>query len=142
MDSVYKFFLLAAGLIITASLIFLGFRMAEAGKEAGNTSVNRFVDFNTELREAEIMQYDGTTVSGSDVVNFVRKNLSACSTAEEAPFEVIVKTGTVTTHRDNSSLADIVNFSHISYISPNGRFIGTVNRNANEVIVSVMFVQK
>lgn len=141
MDSVNKFFLIAAGLIVTASLIFLGFRMADAGKDAGNGVVNQFIEFSTEQREADIMQYDGATVTGSDVVNFIRRNLSTYSPGSVAPFEVVVKTATVTTHKDNSTLGNIMNFSHISYINPTGRFVGKVVRNGNGVIVSVMFTQ-
>ena len=33
MESLNKFFLLAAGLIVTAGLIFVGFRIADIGKE-------------------------------------------------------------------------------------------------------------
>lgn len=141
MDSVNKFFLIAAGLVITASLVFLGIRMSDAGKDMGNGVVNSFIEFSTELKEADIMQYDGTTVTGSDVVNFIRKNLSEYSPGRMAPFEVVVRTATVTTHKDNSSIANITNFSHISYIDPTAKFIGKVIRNDNGVIVTVTFTQ-
>lgn len=141
MDSVNKFFLIAVGLIVTGALVLLGFRMANIGKDTGGDVINRFIEFSTELQEVEIMQYDGATVSGSDVINFIRKNLSEYPAGSTVPFTIVVKTGTVTTHKDNSAIANIMNFSHVSYINPTAKFKGKVVRNTNGVIVSVTFTQ-
>lgn len=142
MESVSKFFLMAAGLIVTASLIMLGFRMADAGERAGNDMANRFIAFNTELKESDVLQYDGAVVNGSDVINFIRKNLSECEPGGTAPFRVVVETSVITVYEDNSMLKELMNFSHASYIAPTGRFVGMVERNENGVIASVTFIQK
>lgn len=142
MDSVHKFFLIAAGLIVTGMLVFLGFRMSDVGEDVGGHMVNRLTELEQSLKDADVMQYDGVTVTGSDVVNFIRKSLSEHSTESTAPYQVIVVTGTVTTHKDNTTIGNILNFSHISYVNPTAKFVGEVNRNTNGVIVSVTFTQK
>ena len=38
-DSVNRFFLIAAGLIVTAGLVMIGFRMSDLGKAAAGHSV-------------------------------------------------------------------------------------------------------
>ena len=106
---------MAAGLVVTASLIFLGFRLEEAGKQSGNEMVNQFITLNTELKEMEIVQYDGVTVNGSDVTNFLRKYLSEYLPGSIAPFRIVVETDVVTVYEDNSLLKEMMNFSHQSY---------------------------
>ncbi len=142
MECINKFFLMAAGLVVTAALIFLGFRLAEAGEQSGNEMVNQFVAFNAELKDREILQYDGATVNGSDVINIVRKYMSGYLPGSVAPFHIVVETNVVTVYEDNSGLKDMMNFSHASYINPTGKFTGEVLRNENGVITSVSFKQK
>lgn len=142
MESINKFFLMAAGLVITASLIFVGGRLADAGEESGNAVVNQFITWNTEWDEMEVMQYDGAVVTGSDVINFIRKKLSGCLPGSTAPYRIVVKTNVVTVYENNERLKEMMNFSHVSYVNPTGRFIGEVSRNWNGVITSVTFTQK
>ena len=142
MECINKFFLIAAGLVVTASLIFLGSRLAETGEQFGNEVVNQFIVFNAELNDREIMQYDGATVNGSDVTNLLRKYLSGYLPGSVAPFHIVVETEVVTVYEDNSKLKNMMNFSHVSYINPTRKFVGEVLRNENGVIASVTFKQK
>ena len=130
MDSVSRFFLIAAGLIVTAGLIMIGFRMSDIGKA------------ENEIARQEIMQYDGRIVAGSDVVNFIKKSLSDCSVGQMPEFEIRVSSGAMTVYRDNSLLKEMTNFSHPSYIKPNARYLGEVYKNSNDVIEAVIFTQQ
>ena len=142
MDSVNRFFLIAAGLIVTAGLVLVGFRMADIGKAAAGHLVDEMAAFENEMESQEILRYDGRVVAGSDVVNFIKKHLSGCAVGQVPEFTIKVSADTITVHRDNSSMKDMMNFSHPSYIKPNGRYMGEVIRNANGVIEEVIFTQQ
>lgn len=142
MDSVSRFFLIAAGLIVTAGLIMIGFRMSDIGKAAAGHLVDEMAAFENEIARQEIMQYDGRIVAGSDVVNFIKKSLSDCSVGQMPKFEIRVSSGVVTVYRDNSLLKEMTNFSHPSYIKPNARYLGEVYKNSNDVIEAVIFTQQ
>lgn len=141
MDSIYKFFLLAAGITVTAVLVFLGFRAANAAKNVGNEAIDGLISFSTEIDEAKLMQYNGATVSGSDVVNLIKKTFG---TYPGAKGFVIKVTDNVNDNSftDDTHLKDIQNFSSSFYINPSGRYLGTVIRNANGIISEIDFVKQ
>jgi len=140
MDSLNKFFLMAAGLIVTAGLIFVGFRMADIGTETANQVIEKFSGLKKELEENEIMQYDGTTVSGSDVVNFMRKHLSQRAGEDEAGMKItVIKGNKSASYQKYEEISEIYNFSHVSYIDPSVLFQGSVIKNENGVISEVKF---
>lgn len=141
MDSINRFFTMAAGLVITASLIFVAFRLADEGKRLGEHAVSSLAKVNAEWKEDEITRYEGLTVKGSDVINFMRKNLSMNLQDGSEQLVVITETDVVTVHKNMDSMEDVMNFSHASYINPTSEFVGKVNRNENGVIVSVRFTQ-
>lgn len=142
MDSLNRFFTMAAGLIITASLIFVAFRMADIGKDMGNQAINRLVELNTEWKESGVLQYDGRKISGSDVVNFMKLNLPDGQQSGTNNMRVVVETEVITVYRDKSDVADAMDVSHSSYINPMSEFVGTINRNDNGVIVEAVFTQQ
>lgn len=142
MDSVNRFFLIAAGLIVTAGLVLVGFRMSDIGREAAGHLVDEMAVFENEIEIQEIMRYDGMVVTGSDVVNFIKKHLSDCFEGQMPDFIIKVSSDTVIVHKDNSSMKNMMNFSHPAYIKPNGRYLGEVVRNRNGVIEEVIFTQQ
>lgn len=143
MDSINKFFLIAAGLIITAGLIFVGLRMADMGTATANHVMGRFTSFMQEIEENEMMQYDGVTVPGSDVVNFMRKHLGQrANETEDGMTVTVVKGKTSVSYQNYEEIKEIYNFSHASYIDPTVLFKGSVIKNENGVITEVKFEQK
>ena len=143
MDSINKFFLIAAGVIITAGLIFLGFRMADMGTATANHVMGRFTSFMRDIEENEMMQFDGVTVAGSDVVNFMRKYLSQrTNETEEGMTVTVVKGATSISYQKYEEIKEIYNFSHASYIDPTVLFKGSVIKNENGVITEVKFEQR
>ena len=63
MESITKFFMIAASLIITAGLVFIAFRMADIGRETANHVIQEFTDFGSAIKDGEILQYDGNRTS-------------------------------------------------------------------------------
>lgn len=143
MESINKFFMIAASLIITAGLIFVGFRMADIGTEAANHAMEKFVLFERELQDNEIVQYDGAEVMGSDVINFLRKYVDSGNSSVREGMKIVVIQGEVSnTYRNADEIKEICNFSHESYINPSALFEGSVSENANGVISEVCFKRK
>lgn len=143
MDSVNRFFLMAAGLIITTGLIIVAFRMADIGTETAGQVMEEYIQFGSKMRESEILQYDGTQVSGSDVRNFLRKYLpdNYGNADHQVPVTVITGRGKME-YQSYTEIKEINNYSHITYINPKSLFWGTVERNENGVICKVRFEQR
>lgn len=143
MDNSLKGLILAAGVMITCLVISLGFYTSGEAKEIASTSNSELNEFSTELKEGDITSFDGLSVTGGDVVNFIKKKLDQYSSTEISPLAIYVKTSvSENTYINNSIFANIKNFTHSQYINPLGKFTGEVIRDANDVISEVRFVQQ
>lgn len=143
MDNINRFFIIAASLIITAGLIFFAFRMADVGTETAEHVMEEFVSLRDELQEGEILQYDATIVSGSDVVNFLRKYLPPHEENRISDITVtVVGREKRFTYRSYEDIKNITNFSHVSYVDPCATFYGTIKKNENGVIAEILFEQR
>ncbi|MDO7904920.1 ABC transporter permease [Paenibacillus sp. JX-17] len=63
----------AAGIFLTIALITIVVILFISAQEATKTAQNNFADIQTELSQASFTVYDGTTISGSQVTNALRK---------------------------------------------------------------------
>ena len=143
MDSINRFFLIAAGLIITAGLIFVSFRMADIGTVTANQIIEEYMGFEKNMENSEILKYDGMRVSGSDVINFLHKYLGQNSIGHDENMRItIVKDCVSISYQTREEIREIYNFSHVSYIDPTAFFQGSVSQNQNGVITEVCFVQQ
>lgn len=98
--------------------------------------------FNQEMGESELTMYEGIEVTGSDVVNLIKKCLGSYGASEQADFYIRVQTSTADrTYQNNSYLASIQDFSSMFYIKPVARFLCTIIRDANDVILGIEFTQ-
>lgn len=141
MESITRFFMIAASLIITGGLIFIAFRMADVGRGTANQVMQEFADFGNEIRDNEILQYDGVEIAGSDVANFLRKQFSKRVSDTGFVVKVVTNAGTII-YSEYEDTKEIYNFSHASYIEPMAVFRGAVYRNENGVITEVRFQKK
>ncbi len=141
MESITRFFMIAASLIITAGLIFVAFRMADVGRGTANHVMQELADFGNEIKDNEILQYDGVELAGSDVANFLRKQFSKRISDTGFVVKVVTDRGTII-YSEYEDIKEIYNFSHASYIEPMAVFRGTVYRNENGVITEVCFQKK
>ena len=143
MDSINRFFLIAAGLVITAGLIFVAFRMADIGTVTANHVLEEYMNFEQNMENSDILQYDGRTVSGSDVINFLHKYLGNGSFGYNENMRItVVKYSMRTSYQTREEIREVYNFSHASYIDPSALYQGSVSQNQNGVITEVCFVQK
>lgn len=137
--------LLAAGVIITIVIISLGIAQLERAKKTNSIVSDSVNDLSNDLQNNAITQYDGLTLTGSEVINFFKKHCGS-----ENDVTVIIKTGTNTTVYDpdgkiagagdyNTNKNDIANKSSAKYISPIAKFKCLVGINKNDMVTVVYF---
>lgn len=136
-----KFLYMAVEILVACIVIGFLMQMAWSASKIGQSSAGQLESFNKELMESEITKYDGLVVSGSDVVNFLKKYLNDYSGLEKGPFTiVIVNTSNSTSHVNNEKIANTIDFTSNYYIKPTGKFLGSVEKNKNGVITIIKFV--
>lgn len=149
MENSLKGLILAAGTIITCLVIGLGFYIAREAKDTAANGAGQINKLNAEFSDTGKTMYEGTEVSGSEVLNVIRK-------FQDEAVGVMVSTNKATTYYiyqfDVSSgelkekmttdykLAQ--NELNKSYINPSGRFEGGVVRDNNGTITGLTFTQK
>ena len=73
MENSLKGLILAAGTIITCVVISLGFFISREAKDTASNGANQINKLNAEFVESDKVIYEGATVSGSEVVNVIKK---------------------------------------------------------------------
>lgn len=138
-----KGFILSAGIVITCTVISIGFYFARESSALSSASAENLSEFSTELYERNITMYDGLEVSGSDVINFIKRNLGDYGSTEISPLYVYVKTlSSENTYVNGGKVTNIQNFTDTMYIKPIGKFVGKLDRDENRVIIGIKFIQK
>lgn len=143
MDNALKGLMLAAGVILTCMVIGVGFYIAREAHTTALASSNKLSEYKKDIEESSYTKYDGMNVSGSDVVNFAKKNLSSYDASNPAPVYVGIKTSShEEDYETNQYLKNLRDFSHPRYVNPVSIFVGSVVRDENDVIVGVVFKEK
>lgn len=150
----------AAGIFLTIALITIVVILFISAQEATKTAQNNFSDIQTELSQASFTVYDGTSISGSQVTNALRKFY------DKDQFGILVKTGknkggqwygntlfiddAVTDDRfgsvdDNKNkTGDLRNTtleSSNEYVNPSGKFKASIVKDKSNVVRGLIFVQ-
>jgi DNA integrity scanning protein DisA with diadenylate cyclase activity len=148
MENSLKGLILAAGTIITCLVITLGFYLSKEAQSTASTGTSKIGRINTEFAESDKTIYDGVKVSGSEVVNAIKK-------MSEEEIGVYVETNSASTYygyvfnsesgelkgkSENVYNANIDNTSS-EYINPYAMFMGKIIRNSNNVIIGIEFRQ-
>lgn len=164
MSNAQRALLVAAGLFLTIALITLVVNLFGSAQDASKQAQNEFSAIQTELAEQTFMVYDNTKLSGSQVLNAIRKF------KDKDSFGVQVRTGKnkatgvdgswyhnfvlVTTNPDDprygqvisntpgGSLVDATNEKNDDYINPSGKFKSSLIRDKSNAIRAIVFVQE
>ena len=150
MENSLKGLILAAGTIITCVVITLAFYISREAKQTATNGAQEINKLNTEFAESDKIIYDNAVVSGSEVVNVIRKmagekvGVSVETSAATKPvyygYEFDVSTGKLG-DKEGSYVAAEVEEGSDAYINPYASFKGTVIRDSNDVITGIRFVQ-
>lgn len=148
MDNSLKGLILAAGTIITCVVISLGFFIAREAKDTASNGANQINKLNAEFVESDKVIYDGATVSGSEVINVIKK-------FKNEKLGILVKTNKSKTYygysfdendgdiiaQVNSKNIDPTDSDSVNYVNPYVNFVGRIIRDKNEVITGIVFEQ-
>lgn len=149
MENSLKGLTLAAGIIITCIIISLGFYVAREARDTATAGTGQINALQAEFTETAKTMYDGTSVSGSEVLNVIRKFAKdtmgiLVHTKKESTYyhyRFDVETGNLQEQvAANYKVAQDV--TDAKYINPTARFSGTIIRDANGTITGLVFVQE
>ena len=73
MENSLKGLILAAGTIITCVVISLGFYISKEAQATTSAGTSRIGKINSEFSESDKSMYDGSKVSGNEVINAIKK---------------------------------------------------------------------
>ncbi len=151
MENSLKGLMLAAGTIITCIIIGLGFFIAREAKDTAATGAGQINELNAEFSENARTIYDGTEVSGSEVLNVIRKfqgesigvrvQTKKNENSTFYGYKYSEETGELGKESDvdyKSAQKEV----NANYINPIGRFMGSIFRDDNGTITGISFVQQ
>ena len=148
MENSLKGLILAAGTVITCLVITLGFYLSKEAQATASTGTSQIGKINSEFAENDKTMYDGVKVSGSEVINAIRKfeddkmGISVVTNTGQTfyGYAFNIDTGDLTIKNTNE-YTDAISENDASYINPYADFKGEVVRNANDVITGIVFTQ-
>lgn len=145
-----KFVLIGLIVIATLTLVII---MFNSNMELGKRSIDKTNAMNSQMAESDVTIYDGTTVSGSDVINAIRKfqddyiSIEVVTGLDRSGTKYIYSStessGVVTMGSEITfNIQSALDKTNTKYINPTGRFVGSVYRDANGNIAKLKFEQK
>lgn len=150
-ENILSFIKWAAGIVITLAIISIAVLVFTKARDATVSSIGKMDDINKTVSESDLMMYEGVTVSGSEVVNCIRKyednymgiqvntgNGSSVWYGYSCSISGTPSIGSAT----SSSVSRAIDETSASYINPNGKFMGKTYRDANGLIIAITFTQK
>jgi len=157
MENSLKAIIIGAGVVITMAVVSIGFILMRSGQNTAMNTISRLERLNTELSESQYTIYDGMEVSGSEVVNTIRrfkdeyvgiKVLTNKNKASDGKWYIHSVTlinnnrGEIDPGGTVGNISELMNEESNEYVNPNGIFTGTVIRDENGRIVALVFTQK
>ncbi len=142
---------------MTIALITIVVLLFVSAQEATKTAQNEFSSIQTELSKASFTVYDNTTVSGSQVVNAIRKfykqdqfGVSRHHRQKQVEWNYgrdllrsdVLDNGTISSAKRNESLELATLESLESYVNPSGKFKARVIVDQSNVTRGIVFEQQ
>ena len=148
MENSLKGLMLAAGIIITCIIISLGFYIAREARDTASEGTGQINQLQAEFTDASKTMYDGTEVSGSEVLNVIRK-------FSDETMGILVQTNKNKTYYNynfdaekgdlgkelDNSYKNAQDVANDKYINPTARFQGSIVKDVNGTIIGIVFVQ-
>lgn len=133
--------LFAAGVILSVVLISIMVVQFRNAQKMSNAAGESMTDQTRQIIENDIMQFDGLTVRGADVLNFCKKHLESFSGDNNYSFAVQLNhaNGNAFSYDIDSSLTALKDDLSDEYIKPVTRWKCNVNKNTNGIITAVVF---
>jgi len=154
MDNGLKGLLLAAGTIITCIVVSLGFYIAREARDTAASGAGSISKLNAEFNDNDMTMYHGLSVSGSEVLNVIAKfsseevcirveTIASGKAGKYAHYGYGLKEGNELGETNGcDDVEKAKENGNVNYINPTATFTGSVQRNSNNVITCITFVQK
>ena len=143
---------MGVGLIMLLLVVSIGFMVYRTGKTTADNALEQVNELNVMLDESKYTDYDGRTITGNQVQSVLSqfngdtiyiKVVTKTNTAgtmynySDTALTILIASDTNATNIRNASVKGKTN-----YINPNGKFLGSIARDANESIVGLIFTQQ
>ncbi len=159
-QNIQKALWLGVGILFFITVVSIGLFLLNQGKGLANEAGKQLTDVSVTLSEAEYSPFDNTTVSGSDVVNAIKRyksnsgELIICVDTKLAATYQYISGGSVT----GTSLSGTLNTKTKAvidndiaksedktdnlYINKSGKFYSELIYDDNEVVRGMTFIQQ
>lgn len=141
--------LLSLFAVVTVACIILYCKLnIDTYKSTADKIMENSDEMCTDYEEYDMAKYDGEEIRGSEVINYIKKNLGEYTSGETAPNYIRVVTKVsgseiINDYMNNEHIKDIKNISETDhYIKPTAIFDAEVIRSGNKVILGICFTQK
>ncbi len=149
MENSLKGLMLAAGTIITCLVVTLGFFISREAQDTATNGVSQISGLNSEFAASDKAIYDGAVVSGSEVLNVIKKYANDTigvyvETGKASMYynnEFDLNSGDYKTDNSNTYTLATDNTKD-TYINPYGNFRGRVVTDGNNVVTGLEFIQE
>ena len=147
-DGIVKYIAIGVAVALIVGAAIFGINYMKQGKSVGTAGGKQMANIQAELSDAEFDAYDGVTVTGSEVINVVKKFED-----DDVAVKVITKKTTAFYgySLDASNELQTTNVSSASkmqelssplYVNPSGSFVGSILKDTNDVITGICFTQQ
>lgn len=152
-ENVLSFVKWAAGIVITLAIISIAFIVFNTAKDGTMMGANEIAKMNAQIADSDMTIYDDAEISGSEVVNVIKKfskeflgiqvitGKNIAGTWYGYSASIATDVGTLGA-KATSLLSNAIDESNNLYVNPNGRFMGKVYRDSNGTVVAIVFTQK
>jgi hypothetical protein len=159
MSNAQKALVMAAGIFLAIALITLSVVLFISAQDSTKAAQSNFSNLQTELSQTAFTVYDNTTLSGSQVVNALRKF------SDQDQFGIQIVTGKNPTGQwygkvintgvplDSvtygsvlgvapGQLSQTMDEANVNYVNPNGKFRAQIVHDSSNVIRGILFRQQ
>ena len=152
-ENTSKPLMIAGGLILAMLIIGLAFTIYFTSKDTANNATSQISNLNVTLAESEYTQWEGMTVTGSQVVSLIRQfQTDTCAVIVNNGSGVTnygnvltagytTTTGTLTANKSTKTASDATNKTDsTTYVAPSASYLCTVIRDgATDAITGLYF---
>ena len=148
-DISVKGLILAVVVIIALVLSAISLYMVSRSKSTINDGNTQYSELMSDYSEINATIYDGLYVSGDKVIDVIKD--CAGSLSEGVKVLTLMKSDKIQNGNESAQVDTYKNYdeysdkkfskSDESYINPSGTFVGSVNKNGNGMVTSILFKQ-
>ncbi len=126
MSVIKEFILFAVGIVITVSLAVISINIYSRAAELGRGISAREEAALGELKEYDLLRFDGSEVDGSRVISYIRRMYAT----RDIPIEVVNDGRRF--YIDGNNMSELRNTSSVYYISPLEQYHVSVSFDEND----------